>query len=358
MPNKTDKTKEKSGVKTAGKTEAVKQAASLKPVAQKKPAGKKTDKEEKQNAVNKEDSIKNTAGKKAYANVNKTHNAKKTGAKNAGSAIQTNRKNSSGTKRTDGNKSGGAKKAGGEKASQSKKAGSKSSVNDNGLVRRTLMVAAFPSMIKRELKDGREVHTGFLPGFESVVEDIEDIGEIMDELQERLDDEIEELIIAGSELPFLPDDDELLRAYPEYEVKLLDINVWAYPDDEAFYYDAGHCGCGCEGDYHDDGCGCGDGYHDENCCCGEHEHSGDSKGFKHENNAAANSGEYKHVHGSGCGCGDTSCRNDYGFNELYDGCGCEGDIRDPRCTCTPDVHDPNCTCGCNDKTNKKAKSKK
>ncbi|MDR0849886.1 MAG: hypothetical protein LBN07_00160 [Christensenellaceae bacterium] len=121
-----------------------------------------------------------------------------------------------------------------------------------GLVKRTLMVAAYPAMVKNETKDGEVKFVGFLPGFEFCsVEDIASIGECMQLLQDKLDDEVESLILKNEGLPFLPDDETLLKAYPGFEIKMLDINVWALPDDgndccggEHYHH---HCGCGCCG---------------------------------------------------------------------------------------------------------------
>jgi len=145
-----------------------------------------------------------------------------------------------------------AKKAGGTKAAKS----SKDIFIDSGLVKQTLMAEAFPSLIKRGILDGVEVFSGMLPGFENAMaEAMDDLDELTELLQEMLDTEVEELILTGKELPYLPDDEELIKKFPGHEVKLLDINVWAYPDDFA---DTG-CGCGCDGHHvHDDGCDCGD----------------------------------------------------------------------------------------------------
>ena len=132
------------------------------------------------------------------------------------------------------------------------------------LVKRTLMVAAFPAMVKAETKDGKKSFLGFLPGFEFCsVDDAASIGECMQSLQDKLDDEIESLILRNEGLPPLPDDEGLLKAYPGFEIKMLDINVWALADDGC------GCGCGCEGE-HDEcscGCGCGDDC-DDDCGCG------------------------------------------------------------------------------------------
>lgn len=155
-------------------------------------------------------------------------------------------------------------------------------VQDHKLIKRTLMVAGFPAMIKEYIKDGHVCYAGFLPGFEFCeVEDIDDFGEIMDRLQDLLDDEVEELVVFEQQLPNLPEDEQLLELYPGYEIKYLDINVYAEPDEECTH-DCATCG-GCS--FHTDGnedygfdeddCDCDDddcNCEDDDCDCDHHHH--------------------------------------------------------------------------------------
>lgn len=123
-------------------------------------------------------------------------------------------------------------------------------IEDHKLIKRTLMVAGFPAMVREYIKDGQVCYAGFLPGFEfTEVADIDDFGEIMDRLQDTLDDEVEELVVFGKSLPNLPDDEKLMEIYPGYEIKYLDINVYAEPDEECTH-DCSTCG-GCS--FHTDG---------------------------------------------------------------------------------------------------------
>lgn len=161
-------------------------------------------------------------------------------------------------------------------------------VENHELIKRTLMVAAFPALIKEIKKEGTTFYNGFLPGFEfASVEDIADEDEIVETLQDMLDDEVEELVVFGKSLPYVEEDEELMEKYPEHKIVYLDINVYATPE-ELEYYDAcshdcsccshdcghehyeeddcdcghDHCDCGCEDD-----CDC-----DDDCDCGCHEH--------------------------------------------------------------------------------------
>ena len=160
-------------------------------------------------------------------------------------------------------------------------------VKDNTLIKRTLMVSAFPALVKEEIKDGKTVYSGFLPGFDfSEVEGVEELGRCTQQLQDLLDDNVEELVVFGKQLPDLPEDDELVALYPGHEILYLDINVYAYPDDlEAWNAE----GCGCcdcedchdhEGHHHDcdchhHDCDCDDDCDcdcDDDCDCGCHDH--------------------------------------------------------------------------------------
>lgn len=162
-----------------------------------------------------------------------------------------------------------AKKPAEEKNETSKKQEFGDIVHMPNLIKRTIMVAAYPALVKSETEDGIEKFLGFLPGFEFCsVEGISEIGECMQLLQDKLDDEVESLILKNEGLPFLPDDEELLKAYPGFEIKMLDINVWAFPDEGCDCcgdgHEHSHCGCGsCEDEGDHGHCGCG--------CCGDDE---------------------------------------------------------------------------------------
>ena len=228
-------------------------------------------------------------------------------------------------------------------------------IRNHELVKRTLMVAAFPGLIKQTEKNGKKVFEGFLPGFEfAEVEDIADENEIVEMLQDMLDDEVEELVVFGKSLPYVDEDDVLNEKYPEHKIVYLDINVYATPE-ELEYYDAcshdcanchqdcvfeddycdcenehhhhhsdcvceddecdcncgchehgNHCDCGCEDD--DDDCCCGDEEcdcdhdHEEHCCCGEHNHE-----EKHE---CCGKSKDKNHKCTGEGKGKGNCRKD------------------------------------------------
>jgi len=184
-------------------------------------------------------------------------------------------------------------------------------VKNTKLIKRTLMVSAFPALVKESEKNGKTYYDGFLPGFEfSEVKGAVEIGECMEQLQDLLDDCVEELIVFEKQLPNLPEDEELLEQNPGYVVRYLDINVYAEPEEMGCSCDCDdcsshhHCDCGCEDDCDDDcdcGCSCDDDYDcddDDECSCG-------------------------------CGCGP-DCD-----------CGCQ---EGKECTCTDD----NCNCGCHD----------
>lgn len=167
-------------------------------------------------------------------------------------------------------------------------------IEDHKLIKRTLMVAGFPAMVSEYLKDGHICYSGFLPGFEfTEVQDIDDFGELMDRLQDTLDDEVEELVVFGKSLPNLPDDEKLMEMYPGHEIKYLDINVYAEPDEDECTHDCSTCG-GCSfktdgnEDYdfgddidmgEDDDCDCDDDdcdchhsdFDDDDCDCHHHD---------------------------------------------------------------------------------------
>ena len=146
-------------------------------------------------------------------------------------------------------------------------------VENHNLVKRTLMVSAFPALITEVEKDGEKFYKGFLPGFEfSEVDDFEDEEELVETLQDMLDDEVEELVVFGKSLPNLPEDEELLKKNKGYKIAYLDINVYADKDDEDFYDCSHDCSC-CGGHCHDDSCDCEDDCDcdDDSCNCDNEE---------------------------------------------------------------------------------------
>ena len=152
-------------------------------------------------------------------------------------------------------------------------------IENHELVKRTLMVAAYPALIKEVEKEGQKCFEGFLPGFEfAQVSDIYDEDEVVEVLQDMLDDEVEELVVFGKSLPFVEEDDELVEKYPEHKIVYLDINVYATKE-ELEYYDGcthdcsscgHHCDCG-DDDCCEDDCDCEECNCDDDCDCGCHE---------------------------------------------------------------------------------------
>ena len=120
-------------------------------------------------------------------------------------------------------------------------------IENHDLVKRTLMVAAFPALIKETTKDGEESYEGFLPGFEFCeVSDIASEDELVETLQDMLDDEVEELVVFGKSLPNIDEDEKLLEKYKGYKIVYLDINVYASKDDlDECSHDCHSCSCGC-----------------------------------------------------------------------------------------------------------------
>ena len=211
-------------------------------------------------------------------------------------------------------------------------------IENHELIKRTLMVAAFPGLVKETVKDGKKVFEGFLPGFEfAQVDNIADENEMVETLQDMLDDEVEELVVFGQSLPYVDEDEVLMEKYPDYKIVYLDINVYATAEELEYYdscnHDCAHCSHSeeCLGDEYDD-CDCEDCCDDEcddDCCCGEDHH-------------------HHHDH---CDCGDDcDCDNDCD-------CGCHDHTHDHKeCNCSHDhEHKHDCKCGENDKENHKCK---
>ena len=251
-------------------------------------------------------------------------------------------------------------------------------IENHELIKRTLMVAAYPALIKEVKKDGQKCFEGFLPGFEfAQVSDIFDEDEIVETLQDMLDDEVEELVVFGKSLPFVEEDDELMEKYPEHKIVYLDINVYATKE-ELDYYDGcthdcsscgHHCDCGDDCDC-EDGCDCGDesdcGCSDDcgdNCDCGCHD--------KCDENCDCGCQDDKKCdcHDEKCNCG---CECDDGCEcGCHDGgectcgdectCGCHEHKEDKKAKCNNKKENHKCDCGCegeHKKSNCKSKSKK
>ena len=160
-------------------------------------------------------------------------------------------------------------------------------IENHDLVKRTLMVAAYPALIKSVVKEGDELFEGFLPGFEfAQIDDIATEDECVETLQDMLDDEVEELVVFGKSLPYVEEDDVLMKKYPDHKIVYLDINVYATKDELDYYDSCSHdcsccdhdcgdydeydeCDCGCEDDCCDDDCDCRE-HHHEHCDCGSH----------------------------------------------------------------------------------------
>ncbi len=214
------------------------------------------------------------------------------------------------------------------------------------LIKRTLMVAAYPALIKTVEKDGDSFYEGFLPGFnDAKVEDLESEDECVEYLQDILDDEVEELVCMGKSLPYVEEDDVLMEKYPNHKIVYLDINVYATRE-ELNYYDAcaGECGscghkCG-EDDFYDDcdcDCDCEDCLEDYNVCdCGHHHHCDcDDCGDDDCDNGNCSCGN------DNCNCGDGICSdNEELDNKKNETCSC-GEHK-KSCDCKEDNH--NC-CG-------------
>lgn len=197
-------------------------------------------------------------------------------------------------------------------------------IENHDLIKRTLMVAAFPALIKGVTKDGEESFEGFLPGFEfAQIAEIATEEELVETLQDMLDDEVEELVVFGKSLPFVDEDEVLMEKYPEYKIVYLDINVYATKEELDYYdsctHDCSSCGhhchdedCDCEDDYDDCDC-CGDDECDDDCDCGCHDHD--------DSDEECN-----------CGC----CDHDDGDEECD--CACHEHEHNESCSCHNDEH--------------------
>lgn len=231
-------------------------------------------------------------------------------------------------------------------------------IQNHELIKRTLMVAAFPGLIKEVVKKGKKTYEGFLPGFEfAQVDNIADENECVETLQDMLDDEVEELVVFGKSLPYVDEDDVLMEKYPDHKIVYLDINVYATAEELEYYdscnHDCAHCStpcdqadweecdCGCEDDCDcEDECDCDD----EDCDCHEHNHH-----HHHDH----------HDHHCSCGCEDEDddecCCGDHEGHECH--CHEEGDH---ECHCHEENKEKTCKCNGEGKKEKgkNCKSKK
>ena len=190
-------------------------------------------------------------------------------------------------------------------------------VENHDLIKRTLMVAAFPALIKGVTKEGEQSFEGFLPGFEfAEVTDVDTEEELVEMLQDMLDDEVEELVVFGKSLPFVDEDEVLMEKYPEHKIVYLDINVYATKEELDYYDSCTHDCASCGQHCHDDGCDCEEEYDDCDCCDDDD---------------------------CDC-CDDDDCDDDCdcGCHE-HDGCDCEdecncGCLEGEDCTCGDDCH--------------------
>ena len=195
-------------------------------------------------------------------------------------------------------------------------------VENHELIKRTLMVAAFPALIKGVTKDGEQSFEGFLPGFEfAEIEDVSTEEELVEMLQDMLDDEVEELVVFGKSLPFVDEDEVLLEKYPEHKIVYLDINVYATKEELDYYDNCTHDCSSCGHHCHDEDCDCCD---DDDCDCGCHDHD-DCDCCDDECDDDCDCGCHEHTD---CGC-DEECD-----------CGCQ---EGKECTCGDE-----CNCGCLD----------
>ncbi len=170
-------------------------------------------------------------------------------------------------------------------------------VKDTSLIKRTLMVSAFPALVKESEENGKKIFSGYLPGFEfSEVEDAKDIGDCTQQLQDLLDDNVEELVVFGKQLPNLPDDETLLKNNPGYKIMYLDINVYAYPDDLEEWDECcdDDCDCCSGGCHHDDCCDddCDCHHTDEHKCNCDHENEHKCN-CNHDGHNCQNNGDKK-----------------------------------------------------------------
>ncbi len=227
-------------------------------------------------------------------------------------------------------------------------------VENHDLIKRTLMVAAYPALVKAVKKEEDTLYEGFLPGFDfAVLEDIASEDECVEYLQDMLDDEVEQLIVVGKSLPNIEEDDKLLKKYPGFKIVYLDVNVYATKEELKYYDDCIHDCTSCSGSCkeqgyfdacEDDECECHSyhfGYDIDNCdcddacdCCGDD---------------ACDCGCHDHFNcdcdDEACDCDDTSCNCDSDNHDCC--CDNSGDNKNHKCN----HKNGNLVCDChNDKS--------
>lgn len=214
-------------------------------------------------------------------------------------------------------------------------------INEEPLIKRTLMVAAYPALIKAEVKEDGTFYKGFLPGFTTTVEDLENEDECVEYLQDILDDEVENLVCLGKSLPFVEEDEKLLKEYPDHKIVYLDINVYATKE-ELEYYDgcAGDC-ASCKHGCCDDDCDCEEYYDDCDCCgdddcdcCNEDDCDDDDCGCKHhyeedDCDCCNHEHHHHHHHNHDCGCGEHHHHHEHKDDDCckdkHKNCDCKND---------------------------------
>ena len=147
-------------------------------------------------------------------------------------------------------------------------------------------------------------------------------------------------------------DDELLKAYEGFDVKLLDDFDLEHHDEE--------CSCGChDHDHHhhdhDEECCCGHDHdhehhhhnHDEECCCG-HDHDHDHHHHDHDEECCCGHGHdhehHHHDHDEECCCGHNH-DHEHHHHEHDEECCCGHDHDHEH---HHHDHDEECSCGCHD----------
>lgn len=215
-------------------------------------------------------------------------------------------------------------------------------IENHDLIKRTLMVSAYPALIKSVVKDGDTLFEGFLPGFEfAEIEDMSSENECVEYLQDMLDDEVEELVVFGKSLPFVEEDDKLLKQYPDYKIVYLDINVYATKE-ELNYYDA--CSHNCSScsekcdeeefydDCYDEDCDCGCGHNhletDDDCKCGGNHEDCNCNGNNHDGHCKC---EEKHNNSNSEVTKNHNCKCSNNKQEKHD-CKCKDKNKKHNCT--------------------------
>lgn len=259
-------------------------------------------------------------------------------------------------------------------------------IENHDLIKRTLMVSAYPALIRSVVKDGDTLFEGFLPEFEFArIEDIATEDECVEYLQDMLDDEVEELVVFGKSLPNVAEDEKLLKDNPDYKIVYLDINVYATKEELDIYDSCNHncsccsnkcgedefydedfyeeCGCDCDDDDCDDDCDCAH-HHchsnydndDDDCCCTPHHyHEHNCEHHNHNCNCEEDCYEDVDYCDDDCNCGDNcDCGGD---NKTDNNCGCDKNgnhsCKGEANGCKGGNHKHSCNCDNKNNENKK-----